>query len=671
MHDVGIPNVVLSQLSASITNKPLATLVSLVLCLTESTFEDKLRALESTDLQHFLDEGIRVVRCHLQMQQNVEQTLDSHRREFYLRHQFHRVDNTSTPSQATDMSLSAVATPSMDDDEELADLVNHLNEANLPAYAQSVVRRDVKRLRKLTPSAPESGILRSYLELVAALPWHEKTEGAVNINVAQKHLDADHYGLGQVKRRILEYLSVIKVKKDLSPPILCLVGPPGVGKTTLARSIATALNRKFYRISLGSIRDEADIRGHRRTYIAAMPGSLINGMRKCGVKNPVILLDEIDKVIQSSHQGDPGAAMLEVLDPNQNSSFMDHFLNIPFDLSQVLFIATANSMETISGPLLDRMEVVQISGYTTDEKINIARTHLWPKQLETHGLAQTGLTISDDVLLYVAERYTQESGVRNLDRNIASLCRYKCKEYVDLTESGRKQKFKETIDLDDVHIILGLPPIMFDVVDSEEPVPGVVSGLAYSQGGIGGILPIETNQMPGRGRLTLTGSLGDILKESAYIAISWVKANAYALGLTASQKEELLKDVDLHIHVPSGAVPKDGPSAGITMVMSIISLLSDKSVPKTIAMTGEITLRGQVRAIGGVKEKVISAHRAGIECVLLPWANQRDVLQEVPENVRKSMKFVYCKSLWDGVDAVLNFNSIGSSKCPVRYTSHL
>ncbi|KAI9278532.1 Lon protease C-terminal proteolytic domain-containing protein [Phascolomyces articulosus] len=731
MQEFSVSDVILLQLTKSMSRQPLSSIISLLFCLTESTtLNDKLRALETVHFQKLLELGNQVVSCHLQclrksteMQQTLEQTLDKHRREFYLRHQFHSIERNQNnhsfvlPQQSTRLSTGKnnrynitfkninnnaidIIAPSNEDDEELADLVNQLNKANLPPYAKSVVIRDLKRLRKLMPSTPESGILRSYLELVAALPWQQQQQEStsignphadVSIAVAQKHLDADHYGLEQVKRRILEYLSVIKVKKDLSPPILCLVGPPGVGKTTLARSIATALNRKFYRMSLGSIRDEAEIRGHRRTYVAAMPGLLINGMRKCGVKNPVILLDEIDKMVQNSHQGDPAAALLEVLDPSQNSTFMDHFLNIPFDLSQVLFIATANSMDTISGPLLDRMEVVHLSGYTTDEKIHIARSYLWPKQLEAHGLSKMGIELSDSALLYVIEHYTQESGVRNLDRNIASLCRYKCKEYADMTEKTSKPKkiqhhlqmsspspnltlssnLKSNIDVDDIHTILGAPRFEFDMVDGEESLPGVVFGLAYAQGGLGGILPIEVNQMPGRGRLTLTGSLGDVLKESAYIAISWIKSNAYVLGLTTSRKEELLSDMDLHIHMPNGALPKEGPSAGITMVMAIVSLLSGKPVPKTTAMTGEITLRGQIRAIGGVKEKVISAHRAGVERILLPVTNQRDILQDVPENIRQSIKFVYCKSLWDAVEACFDYDGLNTMKCSTRYASHL
>ncbi|KAG2226628.1 hypothetical protein INT45_005114, partial [Circinella minor] len=719
MQELGIADAILLQLTRSMANEPLPSIISLLLYLTESaTFDDKLSALEAVHYQQLLELAIKVVSCHLQtlrtsteMQQTVEQALDHHRREFYLRHQFHRIERKhnnhfvlpqqqqqlrstrknnnpyniifKTNNNNRNTNVTNIITSSNEDDEELADLVRQLNQANLPTYATSVVSRDIKRLRKLTPSTPESGILRSYLELVASLPWQQQLATTttytddVSITVAQKHLDTDHYGLGQVKRRILEYLSVIKVKKDLSPPILCLVGPPGVGKTTLARSIATALNRKFYRMSLGSIRDEADIRGHRRTYVAAMPGLLINGMRKCGVKNPVILLDEIDKMVQNSNQGDPAAAMLEVLDPSQNISFMDHFLNIPFDLSQVLFIATANSMESIPGPLLDRMEVVHLSGYTTDEKMHIARSYLWPKQIEAHGLGKMGITLSDSALLYIIEHYTQESGVRNLDRNMASLCRYRCKEYADMAEKSETKKLqqlhlsqssssslllssdlKPKIEIDDIHVILGAPLYDFDMVDGEEAVPGVVFGLAYTQGGMGGILPIEVNQMPGRGRLTLTGSLGDVLKESAYIALSWIKSNAYALGLTASRKDELLSDMDLHIHLAAGAVRKDGPSAGITMVTAIISLLSGKSVPKTTAMTGEITLRGQIRSIGGVKEKVISAHRAGIERILLPATNQREVLQDVPENIRQSIRFIYCKSLWDAVEAIFDYDGL-------------
>ncbi|KAI9312625.1 ATP-dependent protease La [Dichotomocladium elegans] len=626
---IGIPEAILFDLERRAASAPISSLVDWLLCVTETTLEEKLKALETVDLASRLETGIAV---HFR----IEQTVDQQRRGFYLRHQVH---------------LLAIAIPSDDDDEELVELVQNLNDCNLPEEARNSVSRDIKRLRKMAPSSPESGVLRAYLELVAALPWHKRMDDVVNISEARDRLDADHYGLELVKRRILEYLAVIKVKQDLSPPILCLVGPPGVGKTTLARSIATALRRKFQRISLGSIRDEADIRGHRRTYVASMPGLLISGMRKCGVKNPVILLDEIDKMVKNSSQGDPAAAMLEVLDPAQSSTFVDHFLNIPFDLSQVLFIATANSMESIPDPLLDRMEVVHLEGYTVDEKVHIAKSYLWPKQLAAHGLDD--LVISDAVLQYICETYTQESGVRNLDRCVASLCRYKCREYADLMEAGRPHAFRKTIERSDIQRILGLGLFERETVmdDEDHAMSGVVSGLAYSQSGLGDVLQVETTLMAGRGRLTLTGNLGDVIKESAYIAVSWVKANAYALKLTRSRKEELLENTDIHIHVPNGAVPKDGPSAGITMAMSLISVLMNKAVSGTTAMTGEITLRGQVRPVGGIKEKVLSAHRAGIRKIILPARNRRDVEADVAKTIIQDIELVYVRTIWDALEA--------------------
>ncbi|KAF7732526.1 hypothetical protein EC973_003273 [Apophysomyces ossiformis] len=675
MRDIGVPDIVLGQFNKLIDKYPISNVANLLLCLTESTFAEKLHVLAITDFKERLEEINLIVSRHLQVlkmskdiQRNIEAKLDKKRRDFYLRQQkfnaIHPHIGLATPSLLAENS-ETLFTPTNEDDDDLVALMEQLNRAGLPAHAYTIVQRDVSRLRKLSSSSPESSLLHTYLEWVAGLPWQKKTPDMVDIAAARRQLDADHFGLDQVKRRILEYLSVIKVKRDMSPPILCFVGPPGVGKTTLGRSIASALQRKFHRIALGGVRDEAEIRGHRRTYVGALPGLLIQGMRKCGVTNPVFLLDEIDKIVQGTHHGDPAAALLEVLDPAQNGSFTDHFLNIPFDLSKVLFIATANSLEAIPGPLMDRMEIVMLAGYTFDEKLNIARSHLVPKQVNAHGL--TDLIVPDEVILHVAEHYTRESGVRNLDRNIASICRYKCREYADLEEGGKLHQFKRTVQLADVPNILGMEPFENEVVESED-VAGVVTGLAYSQSGNGGILLIEANEMPGRGQLKLTGSLGDVIKESAQIAVSWVKANAFALKLTQSPKEELFRDTDLHIHMPNGAVPKDGPSAGITMVTCIISLLSGHTVPRTTAMTGEITLRGKVRPVGGIKEKVISAHRAGVTRVVLPAGNRRDVLQDVPESVKKSISFVYCKSIWDVVEACFDHQQLGWEP---RYASHL
>ncbi|KAG0166898.1 hypothetical protein DFQ28_006938 [Apophysomyces sp. BC1034] len=675
MREIGIPDIVLGQFNKLIDKYPTSNVANLLLCLTESTFSEKLHVLAITDFKERLEEINLIVSRHLQVlkmskdiQRNIEAKLDKKRRDFYLRQQkfnaIHPHIGLATPSLLTENS-ETLFTPTNEDDDDLVSLMEQLNRAGLPPHAYTSVQRDVSRLRKLSSSSPESSLLHTYLEWVAAVPWAKRTPDMVDISAARRQLDADHFGLDQVKRRILEYLSVIKVKRDMSPPILCFVGPPGVGKTTLGRSIASALQRKFHRIALGGVRDEAEIRGHRRTYVGALPGLLIQGMRKCGVTNPVFLLDEIDKIVQGTHQGDPAAALLEVLDPAQNGAFTDHFLNVPFDLSKVLFIATANSLESIPGPLMDRMEIVMLSGYTFDEKLNIARSHLVPKQVNAHGL--TDLVVPDKVILHVAEHYTRESGVRNLDRNIASICRFKCHEYADLEETGKLSQFKKLVQLEDIPSILGMEPFENEVVESED-VAGVVTGLAYSQSGNGGILLIEANEMPGRGQLKLTGSLGDVIKESAQIAVSWVKANAFALKLTQSPKEELFRDSDLHIHMPNGAVPKDGPSAGITMVTCIISLLSGYTIPRTTAMTGEITLRGKIRPVGGIKEKVISAHRAGVTRIVLPAGNRRDVLQDVPESVKNSMSFVYCKSIWDVVEACFDHQQLGWEP---RYASHM
>ncbi|KAI8098802.1 ATP-dependent protease La [Halteromyces radiatus] len=702
----------LAQLTEYQTNgsSSLIDMAHFLLCMTDASFHEKLTVLGLTDTNTILQEIQTTVTRHIQtlsefkqIQQLNEEKLDRKRREFYLRQQVHVM---SAPGMTSEVSLSNLSLltasspyssakptkspssstlgiyqqeeddgclfmPTQGDDDDLTDLKNQLNKAGLPTHIQTTIKRDVQRLAKIPNASPESILIRTYLEWIADLPWkkpfNSASQNVVEILAAKKQLDVDHFGLEQVKRRILEYLSVLKVKKDTTSPILCFVGPPGVGKTTLGISIAKALQRNFHRIALGGVRDEAEIRGHRRTYVGALPGLIINGLRKCGVNNPLFLLDEIDKLVQGTHQGDPAAALLEVLDPAQNHAFTDHFLNVPFDLSNVLFIATANSMDSIPGPLLDRMEVIQLDGYTMDEKLDIARSYLVPKQLNAHGftfsqetdgktMENNGVILSDQVLSHLIENYTLESGVRSLDRVIASVCRYKCREYADYLESihHSSASYDPVVRNKDLSIILGMAPYGNEHLSDAVDTPGIVTGLAYSQSGCGGILPIEANQMPGHGQLKLTGSLGDVIKESAQLAVSWVKANAYTLNLTATQKQILLPDMDLHLHIPNGAVPKDGPSAGIAMTVCIVSLLSGKAVPRTTAMTGEITLRGQVRPVGGIKEKVLSAHRAGVTKVILPATNERDVVQDIPDKVKKDMTIVYCRSIWEVLDAAFD-----------------
>ncbi|SAM09279.1 hypothetical protein [Absidia glauca] len=735
------------QQTATTSSPPSMQLMDLahfLLCMTEASFNEKWAVLILTDASGILHEIQTIVTRHMQvlheskqMQQRSEEKLDRKRREFYLRQQLHVINpsgytekvslsnlsvlsSLSPPSTAVALSKSSshsepstnattnngvlrspkqdeddgcLFMPMHDDDDDLTGLKNQLNKACLPSHIQSTIKRDLQRLSKIPGSAPESVLIRTYLEWIADLPWKSPSSSSlsrpvVEISAAKQQLDADHFGLDQAKRRILEYLSVLKVKKDnAASPILCFVGPPGVGKTTLGISIAKALQRNFHRIALGGVRDEAEIRGHRRTYVGALPGLVINGLKKCGVNNPLFLLDEIDKLVQGTHQGDPAAALLEVLDPAQNNAFTDHFLNVPFDLSNVLFIATANSVDTIPGPLLDRMEIIQLDGYTVDEKMDIARSYLIPKQLQAHGFSSAsttknsvdGVVITDDILFQLIENYTFESGVRSLDRIIAGVCRYKCREYADHLESNHHQhtsttKYDPVVRCEDLAVILGMAIHGNESLADSVDTPGIVTGLAYSQSGCGGILPIEANQMPGHGRLKLTGSLGDVIKESAQIAVSWVKANAYALKLTTTQRQILLPDMDLHLHIPNGAVPKDGPSAGIAMAVCIISLLSGKAVPRTTAMTGEITLRGQVRPVGGIKEKVLSAHRAGVTKVILPAVNERDMVQDVPDKVKHALAVVYCRTMWEVLDAAFEEKLIQDSEafhCQAGHSSRL
>ncbi|KAF2121337.1 Lon protease C-terminal proteolytic domain-containing protein [Lophiotrema nucula] len=590
---------------------------------------------------------------------------------------------------------------------ELDELKKRLEDAKLSAEADKVAQRELSRLQKMNPAQAEYQVCRNYLENLAEIPWTKTTVDQLDAKTlvkAKKQLDDDHYGLDKIKKRLLEYLAVLKLKEQANKniddqiklltgavvpvkdsdakeeeveekevakppteeelklvekkrmvdksPILLLVGPPGTGKTSLAKSVATALGRKFHRISLGGVRDEAEIRGHRRTYVAAMPGVIVSGLKKVGVANPVFLLDEIDKLGMANYNGDPSAAMLEVLDPEQNHTFTDHYVNIPIDLSKVLFIATANSLDTIPAPLLDRMETIQLSGYTTLEKRHIANRHLIPKQITTNGLHPENIDIPIDVLDKIITSYTRESGVRNLEREIGSVCRSKAVEFATAKDDDSlTTAYNPLVTIDDLDAILGIERFTEELTETHNR-PGVVTGLvAYSTGGQGSILFIEIADMPGSGRVQLTGKLGDVLKESVEVALSWVKAHAFELGLAASVDEDIMKNRSIHVHCPSGAIPKDGPSAGLAHTVALISLFSQKPVPPTLAMTGEVSLRGRVLPVGGIKEKLIGALRAGVERVLLPEGNRKDV-RDLPQEVKDGIHIEFVGHIWEGLGKV-------------------
>ncbi|XP_010011772.1 PREDICTED: lon protease homolog 2, peroxisomal, partial [Nestor notabilis] len=567
-----------------------------------------------------------------------------------------------------------------EDHDDVVMLEKKIRTSSMSEQALKVCLKEIKRLKKMPQSMPEYALTRNYLELMVELPWNKSTKDRLEIRAARIVLDNDHYAMEKLKKRVLEYLAVRQLKNNLKGPILCFVGPPGVGKTSVGRSIAKTLGREFHRIALGGVCDQSDIRGHRRTYVGSMPGRIINGLKTVGVNNPVFLLDEVDKLAKSL-QGDPAAALLEVLDPEQNHSFTDHYLNVAFDLSQVLFIATANTTATIPPALLDRMEVIQVPGYTQEEKIEIAHRHLIPKQLEQHGLTPQQIQIPQVTTLDIITRYTREAGVRSLDRKLGAICRAvavkvaegqhkepkpdraevgeeDCKEHV--TEDAKSESISDTADLAlppempiliDFHALKDiLGPPMYEMEVSERlNQPGVAIGLAWTPLG-GEIMFVEASRMDGEGQLTLTGQLGDVMKESAHLAISWLRSNAKRYQLTnASGSFDLLDNTDIHLHFPAGAVTKDGPSAGVTIVTCLASLFSGRLVCSDVAMTGEITLRGLVLPVGGIKDKVLAAHRAGLKRIIIPQRNEKD-LEEIAVNVRQDLTFVMASCL----DEVLN-----------------
>jgi ATP-dependent Lon protease len=579
-------------------------------------------------LSQILARELEVIQLGTQIQSQVQSEVDKGQREYFLREQ-----------------LKAIQSELGEGDEQQAE-VNELREriesSGLPEHAQKAADRELSRLEKLPSAAAEYGVIRSYLEWLVELPWSEQTEDNLGMAHAREVLDADHYDLEQVKDRILEYLAVRKLKPDSPGPILCFVGPPGVGKTSLGRSIAKALGREFERISVGGVRDEAEIRGHRRTYIGAMPGTIVRALRDAGSRNPVFMIDEIDKM-GADFRGDPASAMLEVLDPAQNDSFRDHYLDLTFDLSEVLFIATANVLDTIPGPLQDRMEVIDLAGYTIDEKKHIARKYLVPRQIATNGLKPSQIEFTDPALVVIIEEYTREAGVRSLEREIGSVCRKIAREVAE----GRLKK-KVRVSGKRARELLGRRRY-FAEQRRRTRVPGVATGLAWTPAG-GDVLFIEATAMPGSGQLTITGQLGDVMRESAQAALSFVRG--HYLEIDGELPEDWFAKHDIHIHVPAGAVPKDGPSAGVAMTVALASLISGRPVSNDVAMTGEVTLTGQVLPIGGLKEKSLAALRAGIKRVIVPSRNEGDV-EEIPEHERTGLEFVFVDEVSAAIDEAL------------------
>lgn len=560
----------------------------------------------------FLNNEKEVIQLERKIGQRVKQSMERTQKEYYLREQMKAIQKELGEKEGKSS--------------EIEKLKEKIGKAGMPDHVFEAAMKELDRYEKLPGTSAESAVIRNYLDWLIALPWKTETKDDINIKRAERILNEDHYGLEKVKERVLEYLAVQQLTNSLKGPILCLVGPPGVGKTSLARSVARSLNRKFVRVSLGGVRDESEIRGHRRTYVGAMPGRIIQGMRKAGTINPVFLLDEIDKM-SNDFRGDPSSAMLEVLDPEQNKNFSDHYIEETYDLSKVMFIATANDLSTIPGPLRDRMEIISIAGYTEIEKLHIAKDYLIKKQLKEHGLQKQQLQIRDDAILSIVRYFTREAGVRGLERQIAKICRKTAK----IITSGEKKRVIVTNK--NIEEFLGKKIFHYGQAEKEDQV-GVATGLAYTAFG-GDTLQIEVSLAPGKGKLVLTGKLGDVMKESAQAAFSYVRSSAEKFGIDPMFHEKY----DIHIHVPEGAVPKDGPSAGVTITTALVSALTGKPIRREVGMTGEVTLRGRVLAIGGLKEKTLSAHRAGLTTIILPKDNERD-LDDIPESVREELTFI-------------------------------
>ncbi|MBK7977191.1 MAG: endopeptidase La [Deltaproteobacteria bacterium] len=606
----------------------LADIVAAYLNIPVERKQDVLETMDVRDrlqeISRHLTKELEILELSHKIQSEVKGNIDKSQREYYRREQMKAIQKElgeREPGSEVDELREAIA------------------KAKMPEQVEKVAFKELDRLERMNSSSPEYSVARTYLDWLIELPWAKETDDRLDLEQAEKILNEDHYDLEKVKKRILEYLAVRKLKKDMKGPILCFAGPPGVGKTSLGKSIARALGREFVRISLGGIRDEAEIRGHRRTYVGALPGRIIQGMKKASTSNPVFMLDEIDKV-GTDFRGDPSSALLEVLDPEQNDSFSDHYLDVPFDLSKVMFITTANILDTIPAPLRDRMEVLSIPGYTEYEKLFIGTKYLVPEQIDEHGLTAEQIEIPDAAIRKVIRSYTKEAGVRNLKREIASVCRSVAKEVA----LGRTDK--RVLDENEVTRILG-PIKFFQDVAERTAVPGVATGLAWTPVG-GDLLFIEATRMKGKGKVHLTGQLGEVMKESAYAALSFIRSNAARLGID----DEIFERTDFHIHVPAGSIPKDGPSAGVTILTAITSLLVDRPIDHETAMTGEITLRGAVLPIGGIKEKVLAAHRAGIRRVIIPEKNEKD-LEDVPDELKKELRFYFVDRMEQVLDLAI------------------
>lgn len=600
------------------------------------SMEEKQKLLRTAEergrlerLIYVLAREIEVLEVSKKIQKDVKRTIDKGQREYFLRQQ-----------------LRAIQEELGEDDEsrpEIAEYRTKIDKLGLKEDVKKDVLRELERLSQMQEASAEYHVITTYLDWIVDLPWNVTTEDQLDMDRAEKILNEDHYGLTKIKTRIIEYLAVRKLKADAAGPILCFVGPPGVGKTSLGKSIARALDRKFIRISLGGVRDEAEIRGHRKTYVGALPGRIIQNMRKAGSNNPVFMLDEIDK-LGSDFRGDPSSALLEVLDPAQNDTFVDHYLSVPFDLTKVMFIATANVLDTIPWALRDRMEVIELPGYTLEEKMEIARKYLVPRQLEAHGIRRKQLKFSKAALREIIASYTREAGVRNLEREIANVCRATARAFVEDGKSAVSVKPDKLSDY------LGRPKVFEDTIERTRS-PGVAIGLAWTVTG-GGILFIEATRMPGKGKLVLTGHLGEVMQESAQVVLSYIRANADRLKIS----QEMFNSSDIHVHVPQGAVPKDGPSAGVTIMTAITSLLTGKRVKSKLAMTGEMTLRGIVLPVGGIKEKILAAVRLGIKEIILPADNEND-LEDVPETARNKVKFHFVKEISDVLTIALGIDA--------------